>query len=99
MSISRQISTPHGTRAVIFRIALYLQFIMEIASIAALTTALCWALAGLLAVYPVQALGPLTFNRIRMQFIAAMLLLVVLITGSWRTLNASHIIALLFWKT
>ncbi len=72
---------------------------MEIASTAALITALCWALAGLTAVYPVQVLGPLTFNRIRMQFIAMMLLLIVLATGGWRTLNASYIIALLLSGT
>ncbi|MDR1530004.1 MAG: DMT family transporter [Burkholderiales bacterium] len=68
---------------------------MDLASLAALVTAFCWALSGLFAIYPVQQLGALAFNRLRMQIVFVVLLLITLLTGSWRTLDSSHIAALL----
>ncbi|MCL2298175.1 MAG: DMT family transporter [Proteobacteria bacterium] len=67
---------------------------MDISNIAALGTAFFWTCSGLLAVYPVQQLGPFTFNRIRLQTIFVLLCVLVLITGGWRTLGSEHIVAL-----
>lgn len=68
--------------------------LMDISSIAALTTAFFWACSGLLAVYPVQQLGSFTFNRIRMQAIFVILCVLTMITGGWRTLGGEYIAAL-----
>lgn len=64
---------------------------MDISSIAALLTALCWTGSGLLAVSPVQQLGSLAFNRLRMQSVCATLCLATLVSGGWRTLDVSQI--------
>ncbi|MDR0769854.1 MAG: DMT family transporter [Burkholderiales bacterium] len=68
--------------------------LMDHSNIAALVTAFFWACSGLLAVYPVQQLGSFTFNRIRLQAIFAILCVLTLITGGWRTLGSEHFAAL-----
>ncbi len=53
----------------------------------ALGAAACWATSSLLAVTPVRHLGAFAFTRWRMGMVAVMLWVVVLLTGSWRTLS------------
>ena len=50
--------------------------------LAALGTATCWAVTGLIASDAVRAVGPFYFNLIRQVFVALLLCAVVLITGS-----------------
>ena len=50
--------------------------------LAALGTATCWAVTGLIASDAVRAVGPFYFNLIRQAFVALLLCAVVLITGS-----------------
>jgi drug/metabolite transporter (DMT)-like permease len=68
---------------------------MDISSVAALLTALCWTGSGLMAVYPVQQLGSIAFNRLRMQTVCAALCLATLATGGWRTLALSQVAVLM----
>ena len=60
---------------------------MPFHELAALAAALCWALTGLFAADAVRALGPYRFNLIRQLFIAALLALTVLISGTWAQLG------------
>ena len=59
--------------------------------LAALGAALAWAISGILSAHPSAALGSIAFVRIRMTMVFFMLAAVVLATGSWRTVEASHI--------
>ncbi len=51
--------------------------------LAALGTATCWAITGLLASDGVRVLGPFYFNLIRQLFVALLLCGVLLVTGGW----------------
>jgi drug/metabolite transporter (DMT)-like permease len=53
----------------------------------ALGAAACWALGGMLSVVPVRHLGAFAFTRWRMTVVGGMLWVVVLATGSWRSLS------------
>jgi len=53
----------------------------------ALGAAACWAASSLMAFTPVRHLGPFAFTRWRMALVAVMLWVVVVATGSWRTLS------------
>ena len=59
--------------------------------LAALGAALSWAISGILSANPSAALGSIAFVRIRMTMVFFMLAAVVLVTGGWRTVEASHI--------
>ena len=59
--------------------------------LAALGAALAWAISAIISANPSSALGSIAFVRIRMTMVFFMLAAVVLITGSWRTVEASHI--------
>jgi drug/metabolite transporter (DMT)-like permease len=59
--------------------------------LAALGAALCWAVSSILSANPSAALGSIAFVRIRMTMVFFMLAAVLLITGGWRTIEASHI--------
>ncbi len=60
-------------------------------NLAALGAALAWAISGILSANPSAALGSIAFVRIRMTMVFFMLAAVVLVTGSWRTVETSHI--------
>lgn len=60
---------------------------MLIANIAALCTALCWTVGGLIAVGPVRAIGALAFNRLRLSMIAIGLVATATLLGGWDTLK------------
>ena len=60
-------------------------------NLAALGAALSWAISGILSANPSAALGSIAFVRIRMTMVFFMLAAVVLVTGGWRTVEASHI--------
>ncbi len=51
--------------------------------LAALGTATCWAMTGLIAADAVRALGAFHFNLLRQGFVTVLLLLIVLATGGW----------------
>jgi drug/metabolite transporter (DMT)-like permease len=55
--------------------------------LAALGTATCWATTGLFAADGVRALGPFYFNLIRQLLVSVLLLLVVLATSAWGSLD------------
>jgi drug/metabolite transporter (DMT)-like permease len=55
--------------------------------LAALGTATCWATTGLFAADAVRALGAFHFNLIRQIFVSALLLLIVLATSAWGSLD------------
>ena len=59
--------------------------------LAALGAALCWAISALISANPSAALGAMGFVRIRMTLVFFMLAAVLLITGGWRMVQASHI--------
>lgn len=67
---------------------------MLIANLAAIGTALCWAVGGLIAVGPVRAIGPLAFNRLRLAMIATGLLVAATLLGTWGTLNTEAAVRL-----
>jgi drug/metabolite transporter (DMT)-like permease len=60
---------------------------MPIYELAAVGAATCWALTGLLSAGPAGYLGALTFNRTRQLFVAFLLGLCVLASGTWRELQ------------
>ena len=68
---------------------------MDISSIFALLTALSWTGSGLLAVYPVQQLGTLDFNRLRMQSGFVPQLIATMIQGGWRTFSGYQVAVLM----
>ena len=51
--------------------------------LAAIGTATCWAITGLISADAVHALGAFHFNLIRQAFVSFLLLVVVVITGTW----------------
>jgi drug/metabolite transporter (DMT)-like permease len=51
--------------------------------LAALGTATCWAITGLISADAVHALGAFHFNLIRQAFVAFLLAIIVVITGAW----------------
>ena len=60
---------------------------MPIYELAAVGAATCWALTGLLSAGPAGHLGALAFNRTRQLFVAFLLGLYVLASGTWRELQ------------
>ena len=62
-----------------------------IGNAAALMAALCWAVGGLIAVKPVNRLGPTGFNRIRMPLAFIMLSVIAFFTGGWTNVDFSYI--------
>jgi hypothetical protein len=60
---------------------------MLIYELAAVGAATCWALTGLLGAGPAGYLGALAFNRTRQLFVASLLGLYVLASGTWRELQ------------
>ncbi|WP_207478019.1 DMT family transporter [Arenibaculum pallidiluteum] len=67
---------------------------MTVSYLASLGAALCWAIGGLIAIGPVRTLGAFSFNRLRMVIVLVMLLAVTLALGTWRTLEAGHLLGL-----
>lgn len=75
--------------------------------LAALGTATCWAMTGLIAADPVRALGPFWFNLLRQGFVTLLLVALVTVTGGWHGLDwgtagvlaASGIIGILLGDT
>lgn len=65
---------------------------MPVYELAALGAALCWALSSLLAPGPVAHLGAFAFTRIRMIMVMAVLAVWVALDGSWRTIEAWHLL-------
>lgn len=66
------------------------------AEIAALAAAATWALAGLLSVNPVEKLGSIAFNRIRMTLVAVMLIAYTTIIGTWDTIHWNQMNAIVW---
>lgn len=62
-----------------------------IGNAAALMAALCWAVGGLIAVTPVNRLGPTGFNRIRMPLAFIMLSVIAFFTCGWTNVDFSYI--------
>ncbi len=60
---------------------------MYIAECSALAAALCWSFGGLLSTTPTRAFGAVRFNRIRLSIVSFILIILVFVTGSWRTLG------------
>ena len=58
-----------------------------IAELSALGAAICWAITGLISIYPIRKLGPLAFNKIRMSIVFLLLAGISLTTGSWKELS------------
>lgn len=58
---------------------------------AALTAAFCWALGGLIAVTPVNRLGPFGFNRIRNPLSFLMLTSLAFLTSGWAQVDYTTI--------
>ncbi len=67
---------------------------MYIAECSALAAALCWSFGGLLSTTPTRAFGALRFNRLRLTIVAAILLVVTLLSGGWRTLELHSLLVL-----
>lgn len=59
--------------------------------LAALGAATCWALTGIISVWPAGHLGAPAFNRLRQVFVTCLLAVYVLATGTWHQLNADNI--------
>jgi drug/metabolite transporter (DMT)-like permease len=59
--------------------------------LAALGTATCWAVTGLISADAVRALGPFWFNLIRQLFVALLLFAIVVVTGGARGLPAADL--------
>ena len=68
---------------------------MVLYELAAVGAATCWAITGLLAARPAGHLGALAFNRTRQLFVASVLGLYVLASGTWRDLQPDALWALL----
>lgn len=64
---------------------------MPIHELAALGAAACWALTGLISAGPAGHLGAPAFNRVRQIFVTGLLMLYVVISGTWRELDATSI--------
>ena len=57
---------------------------MLIAELAALVAALCCVIGGLIYINPIQKIGALAFNRVRISLVFLMLAGVSALTGVWR---------------
>ncbi|MFK3691147.1 DMT family transporter [Agrobacterium tumefaciens] len=68
---------------------------MPIYELAALGAATCWAMTGMLSAGPAGRLGALAFSRTRQLFVAALLGVYVLASGSWRELQPEALWSLL----
>lgn len=68
---------------------------MAIYELAAVGAAACWALTALLSAGPAAHLGALAFNRTRQLFVAFVLGLYVLASGTWRDLQPDVLVPLL----
>lgn len=68
---------------------------MPVYELAALGAATCWALTALFSATPAGHLGAIAFNRARQVFVTGLLLVYVLLTGSWRELGGEHLVPLL----
>lgn len=62
--------------------------------LAALGTATCWAMSGLIATDAVRSLGAFHFNLIRQIFVSLMLVLVVLMLGTWHSPDLHSVLVL-----
>ncbi len=62
-----------------------------LAYLAALGTATCWAVGGLIAIGPVRAIGSIAFNRLRLSVVALGLLTVATLMGGWPSLDIQAI--------
>lgn len=62
--------------------------------LAALGTATCWAISGLIASDAVRAIGPFHFNLIRQMFVTLLLFGIVTLTGGWQGLSGAQIATL-----
>jgi len=60
---------------------------IQIAELSALGAAFCWAITGLISIYPIREIGPIAFNRIRMSMVFLLLAGISLTTGSWREIS------------
>lgn len=63
---------------------------MPVHEIAALGAATCWAVTGLISAGPAGHLGALAFNRLRQIFVTGLLALYVVVTSTWRELDAGN---------
>jgi drug/metabolite transporter (DMT)-like permease len=63
---------------------------VTIYEISAFGAALCWALAGLLSAKPARYFGAMRFNFLKLIFVSLVLLIDVLLTGSWRQLSLGN---------
>jgi drug/metabolite transporter (DMT)-like permease len=80
---------------------------MPLHELAALGTATCWAMTGLIAAEAIRVLGAFRFNLLRMGFVTVLLVLIVLATGRWSepgladalTLGLSGIVGILVGDT
>lgn len=52
--------------------------------LAALGTAACWAITGVIASDAVRAVGPFYFNLLRQGFVTVLLIVILAITGGWQ---------------
>ncbi len=68
---------------------------MYLSEIAALSAAVCWSFASLLAAGPVERLGSIAFNRIRMAVVAIMLIAYTSMIGTWGTIQSEHSTAII----
>mgnify|MGYP001208662584 CR=1 FL=1 len=64
---------------------------MLIAELAALGSAFCWGLIGLISINPIRKIGVLAFNRVRMSLVFLMLAGVSALTGDWREFTGTTI--------
>jgi drug/metabolite transporter (DMT)-like permease len=64
---------------------------MFLVEIAALSAATCWAVGSIVSVMPVERLGTIGFNRVRMIIVFAMLGSYVTIFGGWETIQKDQI--------
>ncbi len=68
---------------------------MPVYELAALGAATCWALTGIISAIPAGHVGALAFNRGRQVFVTGLLLVYVLISGTWRDLSWDSAVPLL----
>ncbi len=68
---------------------------MYLVEIAALSAATCWAIGSIVSVMPVERLGTIGFNRVRMLIVFAMLGSYVSIFGGWETIRQDQIAEIL----
>jgi drug/metabolite transporter (DMT)-like permease len=64
---------------------------MPIYELAALGAATCWALTGVISVWPAGHLGSPAFNRLRQAFVTVLLAVYVVASGTWQQLGADNL--------